>query len=149
MSTGWSAGEFRRVRMVAVVASTVTWMIWLGWGHPGYDSASTVVGTFAQTAMIACIVHFGVIFSLCAERWVLELRAAYLIILLPYLLLAGLCAALVADDFLNGIWTWSAPVRHPFLLALHVVQLWALTGIPFPRLAPLSGPQAAGTSELI
>ena len=139
MSASWTAEEFRRVRIVLVAASAVAWMVAcvLAFeGTPRFTPGGVLVVTLASGA-----VHFGLMLSFAAERgeWVIRLIAA--VMMIPNLIAAaaGSAVAIMVAGRPEGKHLLAGFIS---LLVLHAVQLWRLTGIPFPRVQPLALPPA-------
>jgi hypothetical protein len=137
----WEAGEFRLARMVAVVAMTVGWAAFILW-----DSAMCLrqdcvpVPVTANAVMFAAffavIIHAGLLLSFIAERGGAIVRLAGMVLLLP--------STLLAFEFARDLLLRAPSADGPtgaLVMAYglaHVVQFWALIGIPFPRLPSLA-----------
>lgn len=138
-SAAWTAEEFRRVRIALVAASALAWTV-----APSFVSGAApllTLGGLLAGALVSGAVHFGLMLSLALERgeWVIRLLAA--VMMIPNLIAAaaGSAVAIMVAGRPEGKHLLAGFVS---LLVLHVVQLWRLTGVPFPRVQPLALPPA-------
>jgi hypothetical protein len=130
--------EFRGVRLTLVALSMVSWPAVLVWDACSGHHCAPIRPDGEELAFVALLVgalHLALLISFTLERggWVARLAGA--VIQLPTL---GIAAAGTTRIILN--WPREAGLLAlclPFLV-LHVMQLWRLSGIPFPRIQPLA-----------
>ena len=139
MSAAWAKEEFRRARIALVTASALAWMVALDFAsseRPLLTPGGLLAGT-----LVSGVVHFGLMLSLALERgdWMIRLFGA--VMMIPNLILAagGFAVAIMVADLPEEKLLLAG---FASLLVLHVVQLWRLAGIPFPRVQPLALPLA-------
>lgn len=139
MRASWRAEEFRGVRAALCVASALGWALWIAEPlrelRAGAD-ASLVLMRLTFGLSLTLLVHAGLFISLKLEREKRALRVFAAVVMLPNVLFAGGITAFVIDE---GFWSMGEyAFSSVLLLPLHLAQLWALSGIPFPRLRRLT-----------
>jgi hypothetical protein len=144
MSTWWSAGEFRRARigLVMGVAASIAAVSVQEW-------ASACLNTSCERdprdidfeLLLVGVIHLGLVISLTAERGGTIMRLFGIVLLLPSATLAGAGFVFFSEMMLRPNLPFIdtlvvGALTLGFALA-HLVQFWALIGIPFPRLPSL------------
>ncbi len=139
MSTFWSAGEYwgARIALVAVEAASCAVYVLVEEGRcTSVECVLTPGERLAMVAGVPLVVHLGLLLSFAAERGGLGMRLFGMLLLIPSSLLA---ITLVRVSMLNESQADAFFIAAVLSYALvHVVQFWALLGIPFPRLPPLA-----------
>ena len=135
MSPSWTADEFRRVRIALVAASALLWTAWMG-APGGPTTLAHLADRVLAAAQFAGAIHFGLLFSLTAERGSTALRAAGALILVTMIFLVGAGLAFLSTKPFDGRGQFVAALSS--IVALHALQLWRLAGVPFPRVHPIT-----------